>query len=795
MEATIDIGGELKALRETARDAAQSRKQRLTTAHLLVAMLQREPKAQALLVSLGMREEALLASLKLVQEEPTITFDRSFERAVRFAQSVGRRSPEALHLLDALGRDPRSAAYACLMRCGVKPESLGRALGSTPPPPSPRAIATAPSRMGTLLPQSMPPKARKPIVLPMPPQRLRPSSVPPPAESPSAAPNEPAARSGERTPPSAADLDPGLYPTLSAIGRNLTALALAKKLDPLVGRTAELEQVLDVLARRSGNHPLVVGPAGVGKTALAEGLAHRFAKDFAAGKPSRILVEITPGAMLAGTGVRGSIAEKIQRLRSEIALSEGRVLLFFDDLHALVGESGPDELVSELKSALERGELPCLATTSELEHKRSFERDPALLRRFSRIDLAEPSLDDAHAILRGASVRYEIHHGVAYSRDALDAAIRLSVRYMPDRKLPEKSLEILDIAAAREKRRGSNVVEEDAIARVVSELAHVPLDRLTRKDGEELLRLETSLAERIVGHGENIARISDALRRSAAGFRGARPLGTFLLLGPTGVGKTETAKAISEVLFGTGDFTRIDLSEFSEAHSVARLLGAPPGYIGHDEGGQLTEAVRRRPYQLVLLDEIEKAHIEVLLTLLPLLDEGHLTDGRGRKVDFRNTVVVMTSNLGVTSVPASGRIGFGDSAQAATATESERALASARRALPPELWNRIDDVLWFSPLSRENVREIASRLLKRSASQLKAEHRIALSWSDRVLDVLVERGGFEASLGARPMRRTIAREVEALLAREILSGRIERDSSARIEVDGRGDLVIESGRR
>jgi ATP-dependent Clp protease ATP-binding subunit ClpC len=550
-------------------------------------------------------------------------------------------------------------------------------------------------------------------------------------------------------------------------------------------RETELERVLDVISRRRANHPLLVGPSGVGKTAIVHALALAIAtkSPSTASLARRIVVEVSAGSLVSGTGVRGALSEKLRKLGSEAESAE--VVLFFDDVHAILGGTESDgEVASELKALLARGEVPCIAATSDAEARRFLDRDPALARRFSVLHVAEPTPKDAIAILRGSIHRYEEHHGLAYRIDAIEAAVELAVRFLSEKQLPDKALAVLDLAGARMKRAGASVVDVPAVAQVIAEQAHVPVERLLLRDADRLLALERVLEERVVGQRRALERVADALRKGAAGFRGRRPLATFLFLGTTGVGKTETAKAIAEAMFGEANVMRFDMSELGEAHAVARMIGAPPGYVGHDAGGQLTEAVRRRPYSLVLLDEIEKAHPDVLLALLPLLDEGRLTDGRGRTVDFTNTVVVMTSNLGADAARG-GSIGFGSTSDAdrARATE-EKVLSAARRAMPPELWNRLDEPLVFAALSREGAIEIARRMLAKIVSTMQNEHGVTLAIDDAALAALADAGGFDPSLGARPMRRVVSRLVESALATRVLAGDLRRGDRVVLRGDG-----------
>jgi ATP-dependent Clp protease ATP-binding subunit ClpC len=789
--------GVLEGLLGVAKRTARARQQTPSTAHLLLTILQHDPESARVLYAHQVRERDLISALKVADDEPVSAVEVAVERAVALASRTSAVHVRPLHLLLAMLREPRSMAYRCLEHSGANTarirEALEDALGRTTAHVEPAHH----SRTNDARP-TVPARARPaPIVPPI--TRTRAAVAQRRPEAPLAETLPPVNRRvrSEKKPsakksteienaPNPFELDRDQFPVLNAIGRNLTAWAAAGRIDPVVGRQKEIEQLLDVLGRRRARNPLLVGPPGVGKTAIVEGLALAMARSSSLmGFENKVLIEVSAGSLVSGTGVRGALADKLRKLREEVVKSEERVLLFIDEIHAIVGGDGPDDLASELKGALSRGELSCIGATTDAEYKKYIERDPALARRFTRIEVQEPTLEDAVQILEGLLPGYEAHHGVVYDPEAIRAAVTLSVRFLPERHLPDKALGALDLAAARVRRAGGKRVEVEAVARVISEEAHVPLERLLVRDSERLLALEAHLESRVVGQREPLARVADALRKGAAGFRGKRPLGTFLLLGPTGVGKTETAKAIADLMFGPSGMSRFDMSEYGEPHSVARLFGAPPGYVGHDEGGQLTECVRRKPYQLVLLDEIEKAHPDVLLALLPLLDEGRLTDGRGRTFDFTNTVIVMTSNLGASalSLASTRSIGFGSGeANESVVTAADRAISAARRAMPPELWNRIDEPLFFAPLTSEDVSEIARRMLSKVAEVMRGEHDVKISFEESAIRALIESGGFEAALGARPMRRTIGRMIEAPLAAKILAGECAR-----------GDRVVARG--
>jgi len=751
-----------------------------------------------LLSQLGVKESDLLSAIRVVDSEPASALERAVERAYRLAKSTGAAQVLPAHLLLAIARDTRSAAHRSLEVIGTGSRRVQEAVQVVLQPnefhaaPSATQIRPPASFPASPAPKSSRPSARRaaepaPLIelrvekpeqdgeidasiVPSPPTPDLDDDLIVPASSPLA-------------------LDAGKYPTLAKLGRNLTEMAALGRIDEVIGRDDEIERLLDVLARRRSNNPILVGPPGVGKTAIVEGLARRLALggDGVRGLEGTILVELSAGGLVSGTGVRGALSERMRRLQFEVKRANGKIVLFIDEVHTLfTGGDAPDDLAHELKASLARGELPCIGATTDVEYRKYVERDAALARRFSPIHVAEPAPEDAIEILRGIAPRYEIHHGVAYDPLAVESAVELSVRYLPEQTLPDKAIGLLDLAGARVRRRGGAIVDREAVAQVVAEKVRVPVERLLVTDSQKLLELEQHLAKHVVGHVEVMTRISDALRKGAAGFHGHRPLATFLFLGPTGVGKTETARALNELFFTGCPMTRIDMSELSEAHAVAKLVGAPPGYVGHETGGQLTEAIRHRPYQLVLLDEVEKAHMDVLQSLLPLLEDGRLTDGKGRTVDCTNTIIVMTTNLGAQSSGRSqGSIGFhGDSDAAGDGVST--AVAAARRALPPELWNRIDEPLFFGPLSRTEVGEIARRMVTGVVEQLRDRQGVELRVDATAIDALVALGGYDVALGARPMRRAIGRMVEAPLAAALLGGELRRGDRVRVLGDAEG---------
>ncbi|MEL6182523.1 MAG: ATP-dependent Clp protease ATP-binding subunit, partial [Myxococcota bacterium] len=490
--------------------------------------------------------------------------------------------------------------------------------------------------------------------------------------------------------------------------------------------------------------------------------------------------------------------------------AEGRIVIFLDELHTWMGAGGSGDgadASGELKAALARGQFPCIGATTEEEYKRYIEVDNAFDRRFQKIRVQEPSREEAIEVIRGILSHYSRHHDVAYDDDAIEAAVHLAQRYIPEQRLPDKAINLVDLGGSRARRKGLDRVDREVVAEVVSDQTGVPVDKLLMRDRERFLRMEEIIGASLIGHQGVIRRLSEVIRRNYAGFHSGRPIGSFLFLGPTGVGKTELVKVLADFLFrDRSAIVRLDMSEFTESHTISRMIGAPPGYVGYDQGGQLTEAVRRRPYQIILFDEIEKAHPEVLNILLQLLDDGRLTDGRNRTVDFSNTVVIMTSNLGAEHFASRlaevthPRIGFGHDAihngaylnanPALTADMIDTVLTAAKKALTSELWNRINERLVFGPLSRYEVARIARLQFNDSARRLAVDRNILIEADDTVFEYLIDHGGYDPELGARPMRTTLQRLVETTVADMILRQEVVEGQRVRVGCT-EGQLVFQ----
>ncbi|HHX77091.1 MAG TPA: ATP-dependent Clp protease ATP-binding subunit, partial [Firmicutes bacterium] len=624
-------------------------------------------------------------------------------------------------------------------------------------------------------------------------------------------------------------------PTLDAFGRDLTYLAEEGKLDPVVGREKEIERVLQVLSRRTKNNPCLIGEPGVGKTAIAEGLAQRIVE----GNVPEILKEkrvvtMDMAALVAGTKYRGEFEERLRKLLDEIREAKD-VILFIDEMHTIIGAGGAEGAIDAsniLKPSLARGEIQCIGATTLDEYRKHVEKDPALERRFQPIIVEEPSKEESLAILKGLRDRYEAHHRVQIPDEALIAAVKLSDRYIPDRFLPDKAIDLMDEAASRVRLRNYTtppdlkqmeeqierlrsekeaavqnqefevaaklrdkeqsmreklavlkkeweqtkmtdemVVSEEEIAQVVSSWTGIPVSKLAEEESQRLLKLESVLHQRLVGQEEAVKAVSRAIRRARAGLKDPkRPVGSFIFLGPTGVGKTELARALAEALFGDEEaMIRLDMSEYGERHTTSRLVGAPPGYVGYDEGGQLTEKVRRKPYSVILLDEIEKAHPEVFNVLLQVLEDGRLTDGRGRTVDFRNTVVIMTSNVGADFIRKQPHVGFRPGGpEKEYESMRDRMMEDLRKTFRPEFLNRIDEVIVFHSLEEKHLKEIINLMLKEVVERLK-DYNMELKVTREASDFLVQKG-YDPRYGARPLRRVIQKYLENELSEEMLKG-------------------------
>ncbi len=638
------------------------------------------------------------------------------------------------------------------------------------------------------------------------------------------------------------------YRVLEKYSRDLTKLAREGKLDPVIGRDNEILRLIQILSRRTKNNPVLIGEAGVGKTAIVEGLAQKIVAgdvpEILAGK--RVLA-LDLGAMIAGSRFRGDFEERLKAVIEEVQRARGEIILMIDELHTVVGAGaaqGAMDASNMLKPALARGELQCIGATTLDEYHKYIEKDAALERRFAPVYVDEPSVEETIQILRGLRDRYEAHHRVRFSDEALVAAARLADRYITDRRLPDKAIDLIDEAAAKlrvalyslppelkalkneierlraeEEQAGlerdyeraaskkverlrleeqfhqlkeqwehqqqlDDVVDVNDIAEVVHQWTGIPVAQMLETEAEKLMHMEERLHERIVGQDEAIHAIADAIRRARAGLKDPRrPIGSFIFIGPSGVGKTELAKALAWFLFDDEDaLVRIDMSEYREQHTVSRLFGAPPGYVGYEEGGQLTEAVRRRPYRVLLFDEIEKAHPEVWNALLQILDDGRMTDGQGNVVDFRNTVIIMTSNLGTEFVRKGGTLGFlprtEDSDEREVHEKIERALKNTFR---PEFLNRIDEIIIFSPLSLADMERIVDLQIKEVQQRLE-EHNVQLTLSNAARSWLA-RIGYDPALGARPLRRAIQKYLESPLSIKLLSGELAPNSVIQVDLD------------
>ncbi|NCR00223.1 MAG: ATP-dependent Clp protease ATP-binding subunit [Microcystis aeruginosa L211-101] len=611
---------------------------------------------------------------------------------------------------------------------------------------------------------------------------------------------------------------------LAQYGRNLSQEVKNGKIDPVIGREPEIERVVQILGRRTKSNPILLGAPGVGKTAIAEGLAQRIHNgDIPDLLQDKQVIALDMGSLLAGTRFRGDFEERLKGIVEEVRKS-GNIILFIDEIHTLVGAGsmgGAMDASNLLKPALARGELQCLGATTLDEYKRHIERDAALERRFQPVMVGEPTKEQAIEILRGLKATYEDFHQVKYDQKAIEAAVNLSSRYINDRFLPDKAIDLLDEAGSRTHLRYSlqstspaevreesplinpesliPVVDAEEIAQIVAAWTGIPVSQLTETESESLLNLECQLHERIIGQQEAVNAVSRAIRRARVNLKNPnRPIASFIFAGPTGVGKTELTKALAKLLFGSeSSMIRLDMSEFMESHTVSKLIGAPPGYIGYNEGGQLTEAVRRQPYRVVLFDEIEKAHPDVFNLLLQLLEDGHLTDSQGRRVDFKNTLIIMTSNIGSKVIEKGGNsLGFeiaDDFAQSRYQQISNRVTEELKQYFRPEFLNRLDEIIVFRQLTREEVTQIADILIADLAKQL-TEKGISVEVTAAFKDLVINEG-YDPSYGARPLRRALTRRLEDSLAVAMLSGKVNSGDHAILDVTAEAVVTVSSHQR
>lgn len=639
-------------------------------------------------------------------------------------------------------------------------------------------------------------------------------------------------------------------PTLDQFSRDLTVMAREQKFDPIIGRDKEIERVIQVLSRRTKNNPCLVGEPGVGKTAIAEGLAQKIVE----GNIPEILkdkrvVSLDLSAMVAGSKYRGEFEDRIKKALDEIRAS-GNVILFIDELHTIIGAGAAEGAIDAsniLKPSLARGEIQVIGATTLDEYRKHIEKDAALERRFQPVKVEQPTEDEAIGILKGLRDKYEAHHQVHITDESIEAAVKLSNRYITDRFLPDKAIDLVDEAASRVRLRtftappnvkeleqkleelekekesaikteefekagaikkkqneikqqleqeknewqtrhtkSTQVVTEDEIAEIVASWTGIPVRRLAEEESERLRNMEEILHKRVIGQEQAVQAVSKAIRRGRVGLKDPnRPIGSFLFLGPTGVGKTELTKALAEALFGDeNSMIRIDMSEYMEKHSVSKLIGSPPGYVGYDEGGQLSEKVRRKPYSVILFDEVEKAHPDVFNILLQVLDDGHITDAQGRRIDFKNTVVIMTSNIGARNIISPKRLGFASSDNEARNYEDmkKNVMEEVKRLFRPEFINRIDEMIVFHPLSQEHIKEIVSIMVNQLANRIQKNMGITIEISDSAKEHLAK-SGFDQAYGARPLRRAIQSKIEDKMAEQILEGKIKEGNHVIINLE------------
>ncbi len=817
------LSREVRTIRSQADIVARATGRATGSVHYLVAMFVVECPARDVLVETGVTDQTVLDTYERMAErdDPPEAMTEIHRQSQRLSESANLPETTSMVLLASLLRVRDCLACRVLERAGVAVPSLrakvigqvtfdqdrgATGLRQAVRQPDPEPATNSGMRTAELRPvgdrtvtRTEQPRTEQPRT-PLPTRTI--PSVPAPAkpEPPLEAKLEPIAK--KTIEHAVFVLHPDLYPALNELGRNLTAAALAGEIEPIIGRDTIIDSVIDILLMKHANNPCLIGEAGVGKTAIAEGLAVRLAgntKQY--GKlGSAVVIEIAVSALLAGTGLRGAFSERMKKLRDEVAKAAGQVIVFMDEIHTLMGAGtgdGPLDAANDLKSALSRGKFPLIGATTKAEYQRHIESDPAMDRRFQVIEVPEPSAGEAVTILAGVAPTFGRHHNVVYQHEAVVSAVHLSKRFITDRCLPDKAISVLDRAGAQARRAGREQVAVDDIARAVHQLTGVPMERLLADERGRIRDLAADLKARIVGHDRLLERMARRIQRNYAGFSGERPLASLLFVGAPGVGKTETARALAECLFVNGDaLVRFDMSEYAEPHTVSRLLGSPPGYVGHQQVGLLAQALQKRPYRVLLFDEVDRCAPEVQALLLQLLDAGRITDNHGHAIDVRNCLIVLTSNVGAEILMAGKRrtIGFGAEVVAGSsddeqglARQDEAVVERVRTALSPELASRLDECLVFRPLDRESARVVALRAIAAGAERLYEARLIRYTVDDAVVE-LVLRGGLDPALGVRPLRARIEAVVESFVTDCILDGLLK--PGADVGLTAQGDQLL-----
>ncbi|MFH1530815.1 MAG: ATP-dependent Clp protease ATP-binding subunit [Pseudomonadota bacterium] len=819
MANTLVMSGDLRNILDLADKVALHYKEELSTLHILIAMLRIQPNtALPVLEQSGLflkddkkrRDRQGKSLLDIIEEmrkaagprglsEPDDTM--AFCRGKAFQLAASRNNPfvNPLFFLDAMLRLRRSLAFQAVEKAGVNLSRIRTRLNA--------------KQANMRITRTIEPVSEEDVeedrrseeeatrirngdveIGKAPPQRVEPGDG---YEDGDEGDEEEERRwDGGETP---FDLDEQRFPLLVSMTDNLTRKAFLGEIDPIIGRDKEIRQVIRTLLKRNTNNPCLVGEPGVGKTALAEGLAREIANRTPASAPlhHRVVLSLQTSSLVAGTSLRGSFSERMIQLRREVEKGDGRFIIFIDEIHTMVGAGSGDsalDAANELKAALSRGRFPCIGATTLKEYKKYIESDPALERRFQPVMIEEPSPDDTVKILRGVLPFYEEHHGIRYSPRAADAAVRLTVRYVLDRFLPDKAIEVLDFAGAGCKADGRDEVTEEDVAEVVSEKVGIPVEKLLLSAANRYNHLVSFLKERVVGHDDQLVRLADALKRGLAGLGGDRPLASFILVGPPGVGRSETARALGEFLFDDEHGIRIfEGVEYTEGHSVAKLVGTSPGYVGYEQGGQLTDLMYRRPFQILLFKDFSRAHPEVQELLGRLVATGKLMDGKGRTVAFSNTVLLFTMDADpdLFSGGAGPSVGFTSSTANVTEMSDERLWEKLGAAVPEVLRRNVDEALIYRPLTRPQALDVSRKLAAKLNTRLLAEKDIGVTMSDEALELLLERGGVLRDEGVRPMRRVLQVEVENRIAEMILSGEARRGVRVTVtrEADGFKFLV------